>query len=290
MQPASDHSAEVIFNNALRIAAGDLADIHPRIQNQLLADCMLDDMSDLNFDDHAVKIFIEMIAGGKEVLTVGKLREEVLATFKENTEFLVAKDWNNHNNVEDLSELCARRVDLKHLNQLLIYIGGKSLNSSYQMARKTAPVYEKDSEHHGVLYSIGLNHCSDEADPQGGVTAFEYRSTNLMKLMGEARYIIEDELAKLIECSDIIQRSITIKDVIIYMNDIEILSFSYDLDVFDLYMIKLDLHSRLSEAKNIVVSDNFKEMLFGGKIFGGDKGQSLRQSLKGRMLESSLGM
>lgn len=291
MKEKIDHSAEIIFNNALRIAVGHLVDIHPRIQNQLLADCMLDDMSDLNFDDHAVKIFMEMITGGKPTPTVGSLREEVAATFKVDTEYLVAKDWNRVNKLEELSELCSRGINLKHLNQLLIYIGGKSLNESYDTAIKTPPVYAKDSEHPTVMYSLGINYTTEDVSfCESSTEALKYRTPNILQLMAESRYMLEGELISLIECSDATQSDITINHIIIYMNDIETITFSYDMEVCDLYLSHLDMHSRLSEAKNIVGSDNFKEMLFSGKIFSSPEYHPLRQRLKGRVLEEALGM
>jgi hypothetical protein len=292
MEPVSDHSKEIIFNNALRLAVGDLAEINPRIKDQVLADCMLDDMSDLNFDDMAVSAFME-ITNYKIIptMTVGSLRSEIIEIFKGSTEHFVAREWSRNNRFKVVNELCARGVNLKHLNQLLLYIGGNSLNECYEVARKSPPIYAQDSEHPCVKYSLGLTHCIDDGGyHEESDSQLEYSTSNIMQLMAEARYMLEEELFKLIQCSHITQSEMTIKELIIFMNGIEILSFKYDMDVIDFSHAGLNIKSRLSEAKNIVGSDNFKDLLFSGKLFSSDEFHPLRQRMKGKVLEDALGM
>jgi hypothetical protein len=292
METACDHSREIIFNNALRLAVGDLAEINPKIIDQALTDCMLNDMSDINFEDMAVKAFMDMVSNEMvSTMTVGKLRNQVIEIFKENTEHLVAKEWSCNNRFKVMSELCSRGVDLTHLNQLIFYIGGKSLNESYNVARQAPPTYEQNSEHTGVRYSLGLTHCIDDGGYHEESDSYlGYSTTNIMQLMEEARYILQEEIFHLIRCSHITQSEMTIRDLIIYMNGIEILSFKYDMDVNDFYNDSLDIKARISEAKNMIGSDKFKELLLSGKLFSSDEYHPLRQRMKGKALEDALGM
>lgn len=295
MKPASDHSAEVIFNNALRIAVGDLADIHPRIQNQPLEDCMLDDMSDLDFTNQAVSDFINMFTGNKySDMTVGSLRSLVAEVFSGCSASHVASRWTSNSDergLRALSQRCSRNESLIDLNQLLVYIGGRNLSESYEISRISPPVYQKNSEYNNVSYSLGLGITYDSPDEYESYTEIsEYKSKNLLQLLDESRYVLEHILIGLIEASDVAQAHIKIDDIHVYMNDVKVLAFPINELVGDLYHNDLSLQPKLFEAKSLTGVENFAEILLSGNLFRSRECHIFKQFLKGKALEYELGM
>jgi hypothetical protein len=295
MKPASDHSAAVIFNNALRIAVGDLADIHPRIQNQLLEDCMLDDMTDLDFRNQAVSDFINMFTGNKHSdMTVGSLRSLVAEVFSGCSASHVASRWTSNSDergLRALSQRCSRNESLIDLNQLLVYIGGRNLNESYKISRKSPPVYQKNSEYNNVSYSLGLGITYDSPDEYESYTEIsEYKSKNLLQLLDESRYVIEHILIGLIETSDVASAHIKIDDIHVYMNDVKVLEFPINELVEDMYHNDLSLQPKLFEAKSLTGVENFAEILLSGNLFRSRECYIFKQFLKGKALEYELGM
>jgi hypothetical protein len=177
------------------------------------------------------------------------------------------------------------------LNQLLVYIGGKSLNESYEVSRKSPPAYQKNSEYKNVSYSLGVSityHSPNEYEEYTEIS--EYKSKNLLQLLDESRYALEQILIGLIEISDVAHSHIKIDDIHVYMNDVKVLAFSINEFVDDLYHNDLSLQPKLFEAKSLTGVENFAEILLSGNLFRSHECYTFKQFLKGKALEYELGM
>lgn len=295
MDPESDHRGSIIFNAALRLALSDLADIPQKILNQPLSDCMLDDMSDLDFSDQAVNDFIDMFTGKKySDMTVGNLRGLVAEVFSGCSASHVASRWtynSDERGLKALSQRCSRKERLTYLNQLLAYIGGKSLNESYETAIKSPPEYPKVGEYNKINYSLGMNFTWDSADEYRTKTeVVDYQTTNLLKLLDESRYVLEDILIRLIEMGGIADANIKVNYISVYINEIEVLAFPVDQFINDLYYTDLALASKLPDTKSLTGVENLAEILLSGNLFRSPQCYHLKQRLKGKALERELGI
>jgi hypothetical protein len=295
MKTVFDYRDALIFNSALRLAVSDLTDIPQKIANQQLSDCMLDDMSDLDFMDQLVTDFISMLTGKKySDLTVGSLRDLVISAFSDCSASYVASRWTCNSDERGLRagfQRCSQGENLIHMNQLLVYIGGNSLSECFEIARKSPPEYQKEGEYNKVSYSLGVDLTYDSPDEYETYTEIsEYNSKNLLQLLDESRYVLEDIFIRLIETSDIAQAHITIDHINVYMNGVKVLAFPVSEFVEDLYHNNLSLQPKLFEAKSLTGVDNFAEILLSGNLFKSRECYTFKQHLKGKVLEYELGM
>lgn len=76
----------------------------------------------------------------------------------------------------------------------------------------------------------------------------------------------------------------------IYMNDIEIFQIQIEADADDMYEQDIDLISLLPTAKVLIEGDNFKDILLSGELLNSKDYRWLANRLKGRHLETELGM
>jgi hypothetical protein len=297
MTSASSHSDKILFNEALRIAVGDLAHLDDNLKGKLVKDCLLDDLSDFNVYDDSVIAFMSMIECEMSPnLTIGRLRGTAKVAFSGGTAWRVAREWHGKNDdggFVEASAFCDRGIQVTHLNHLLRCIGGQSLNESYEIAKKSSPKYPKDSEYEDTRYSLGVEFTAINWGVPFTETIYsENYCHNIYQLLNEARVVLEDELQELVDIKMDNENysSVESKNIIVYVNDIEALAIPKELDVVHIYHTELDLLSILDQAKAVPGNDKFKHMLVAGKIFGGDEHREFRNRLKGNLVEGELGL
>ena len=297
MKCAPGHHDKVLFNAALRIAVGDLVHLDDNYKGKFVKDCLLDDLSDLNVYDTSVIAFMNMIECEMSPnLTIGRLRGTAKVAFSGGTAWRVAKEWHGKNDTGgfvEASAFCNRGVQVTHLNQLLRCIGGQSLNESYEMAKKSLPTYPNDSEYEWARYSLGVEYSATNwGVPFTETVDSAHYSSNIYKLLAEARFALENELQAIvkIKMNDDNYSNVNIKNIVVYVDDVEALAIPKESDVIHLYNSEFDLLSILNQAKAIPGNDEFKHMLVTGKIFGGDEHREFRNRLKGHMVEGELGL
>lgn len=297
MKCATGHHDKVLFNAALRIAVGDLVHLDDNYKGKLVKDCLLDDLSDLNVYDTSVVAFMNMIECEMSPnLTIGRLRGTAKLAFSGGTAWRVAKEWNGKNDTGgfvEASAFCNRGVQVTHLNQLLRCIGGQSLNESYEMAKKSLPTYPKDSEYEWARYSLGVEYSATNwGVPFTETVDSSHYCSNIYQLLAEARFALENELQAIVKVkmNDDNYSKVEIKNIVVYVDDVEALMIPMKQDVIKLYNSEFDLLSILDQAKAVSGNDEFKHMLVTGNIFGGDEHRELRNRLKGHMVEGELGL
>lgn len=297
MSSAQELRDKMIMSAALRVAVGDLADVHEKISNQLIVDCMLDDMTDLNLSDPAVELFLEMFTyGDKSKLTIGNLRGKIGTDIKTTSEPCIARRWVREYEALDikrLSDMCSRGIDLTHLNQLLRYLGGRSMNESYRIASNEAPGYHDGSEYERVKYSFGINSTHDSRLYNETSTDFSnHTESNILRLLDGARFTMEEMLLNLVQDSDDPENyaELEVNYISVYMNDIEALRFNIGMEISELYESNMNLRENLIHATPIVGGDNFVELLLAGKLLKSPEYRPFYQRLKGKHLEHELGM
>lgn len=297
MKCATGHHDKVLFNAALRIAVGDLVHLDDNHKGKLVSDCFLDEKSDLNLADNSVIAFMSMI--GCEIsqnLTIGRIRGTAKCAFSGGTAWAVAKEWHGKNGAGgfvEASTFCNRGIQVTHLNQLLRCIGGKSLNESYEIAKKSSPQYPKDSEYEGIRYSLGVEFTATNwGVPFTETIDSEHYCHNIYQLLNEARVVLEEELQELVDIkmNNENYSSVDTKNFIVYVDDVEAFTIPKELDVVHIYHTELDLLAILDQAKAVAGNDKFKHMLVAGKIFGGDQHREFRNRLKGNLVEGELGL
>lgn len=287
----------IIMNSSLKLAIGDLSPIDERISNQLLTNCMLDDMTDLNLSDPAVELFLDMFSyGDKSKLTIGSLRSEIGSDINNTSEPTIARQWErkfDHLDIKRLSAICSRGVNLTHLNQLLRYIGGRNLNESYRISSCEVPQYHEGSEYDRVTYSLGLNYTYDSSlHNETSTRLSEHSESNILRLFDVARFTLEEMLIDLVQYSDDPENyaELNVHYFSVFMNDIEVLRLDVEMDISSVYESNMTFRENISKATPMVGGANFVELLLAGDLLKSSEYKPFHQRLKGKHLEHELGM
>jgi hypothetical protein len=122
------------------------------------------------------------------------------------------------------------------------------------------------------------------------MSVIDYESKNLLKLLDESRYVIEEFLLRHSEISYAADANVHINNIVVHMNGVEILAFPFDKSVDDMYHTELSLSSKLLDAQSLTGVENFAEILVSGNLFRSRECYAFKQHLKGKVLEHELGM
>jgi hypothetical protein len=293
-----NHCDQLALSAAFQLAVKDLEPITQEVASELLIEHLRNCLGDHIFGDPMVTHFINTVSiKDLDIQTVGEFRTGLIEALSTKSDYFVARGWDveeGKGGLKELSDLCSRGIQQRNINQILVAIGGKGLNDSFETADKSRPVYSKGSEYPRVKYSLGLKYIVHDADGYYPMTvAFDnYQTINLEQLMDESKCVMEWVLTNLlnIELDAYEKRQASVNHLTVFMNNIETLQIPIDQNISNFINNSFDVKAKLTEAKSFVGGTGFLETLMNGELFKREQYRAHCQKLKGKNLEDELGM
>lgn len=289
----------LIFHKAIINAIKPGAELDPKLNDHMVTNCMMDDLSDINFQDPAVLAFLDLIGSkihlpGIEELTIGRLKEHASfqCTYIFGTSILDYKEA-----ICTLIKLTDNSRSLAHLDQLLRYIGGDCLSDSYQIAKKEALAGIDNYKDSSNKFSLGVNftYKMNGSTPITKNEKSNYNTPSIGHLLQEARMVLNDQFGEMFIRDDDGNDEDNYFDckcnyISVFMNNIEAMRFHIGISGSQLYEANIDLIEELPSAEVIKNNKKFTDLLLRKKVFDENILPGIHQRLKGRMLECELGM
>jgi hypothetical protein len=260
---------------------------------------MMDDLSDINFQDPAIQAFFEALGGRihlrkPEELTLSALKEHAsyTCTRPNKTSFL-----SHGKSIETLVNLSSSNRSMAHLDQLLKYIGGNRFSESYISAKESAWVDSTEYKTSSPKFSLGVSYKYRENSKPfiNKDVKLDYAIHSIEQLFREARLILNGQLFEIYDLDydqddDDNYYDCKCNYISLFMNNVEAMRFHINLSGCELIFADIDLCAALPTAEIMSKNKAFTDLLFKGVLFNEKAFPGMNQRMKGRLLENELGI
>jgi hypothetical protein len=260
---------------------------------------MLDDYSDIDMSDPALTAFFKIAYISQRftlnTLTVGVCRLAVDEFLEDQSNWTLG---HNRSEIKNLLNLSNNKYLMRHIDQFFKYIGGRPLTETLLAQREIDKGNGSYSDKNAQRFSFCVNYMVDDqlSPVENFVYNSRYTTSTLDQLLDESDMILH-RVINIMLCKD---NSVTVypmdmvhctcRSIAIHLNNEEIVKIPMNINARHLYGEDIDMESRLSSvdihSNHKLLSDILSDKYSHKECIS----HKLRQRLKGRLLETAIGL
>lgn len=277
-----------ILDKTLRAITPSIEAIPESLGKQRLSECFMPDLSDINPHDEAIRSVLALLRIQRPDPELKQIHQYLS----------FARDAASDNDqVKVLHRFGVSGSNLKHLDQLLSYVGAPSFSKTFKLIRDQVNAARLENNGGDPVYSLGMQYSTLDKwfNKQSYTLTSEVKVSTIQQALEESQFLLKDQLAVVeninLNCDDDgAAMSAKCDSISVYRDGIEILKFQVDLRGRDIDTGWKPLLQMLSTAEVIEFDRGLMDACLAEPELRKPEHRAFMNKIKGKAIEQDLGL